>query len=143
VRRLSWPPSAQFAVFCVVAALLSAPVDPEVIFQEHAWTSKGLLLIGFVVAIPVTALAFAAPTEGYLRQVSGVAGRLRVFPLALVIAAVFVVVSQAGHFVPGYVYGLIVGYGVSQERKLKEEYEGRQSSSGRLQEEDEAQAHDR
>jgi len=126
VRRLRLPPLAQFAAFCAIAALLSALVDPEVIFHEHAWASKGLLLfVGFVVAIPVTTLVFAAPAEGYLRQISGGAGRLRALPLALVIAAVFVVVSQAGHFVPGYVYGLIAGYGVAQGRKLKGEYEGR------------------
>ena len=126
VRRLRLPPLAQFAAFCAIAALLSALVDPEVIFHEHAWAGKGLLLfVGFVVAIPVTTLVFAAPAEGYLRQVSGGAGRLRALPLALVIAAVFVVVSQAGHFVPGYVYGLIAGYGVAQGRKLKGEYEGR------------------
>jgi hypothetical protein len=125
-RRLRLPPPAQFAVFCALAALLSALVDPEIIFHEHAWASKGLLLFaGFVVAIPVTTMAFAAPAEGYLRQVSGVTGQLRALPLALVIAAVFVVVSQAGHFVPGYVYGLIAGYGVVQARKLEDQYEGR------------------
>jgi hypothetical protein len=126
LRRLRLPPLAQFAAFCAVAALLSALVDPELIFHEHGWAGKGLLLfVGFVVAIPVTTLVFAAPAEGYLRQVSGVAGQLRALPLALVIAAVFVVVSQAGHFVPGYVYGLIAGYAVLQGRKVKDEYEGR------------------
>jgi len=123
--RLAVPPLIQFAVFCVVAALLSMLVDPEIIFREPGWPGKGILLfVGFFVAIPVTTLIYAVPGERYARQVSGGAARLRALPFALLIAAAFVAISLAGRLMPGYVYGLVAGYGVVHGRKLTRQYEG-------------------
>lgn len=124
--RLRLPPAAQFTAFCLVAAVLSALVDPEVAFRAPGWAVKGgLLMAGFAAAIPVTTLVYAGPGERYARQVGGGRARLRVLPLALLIAAAFVAISLAGHLVPGYVYGLIAGYGAAKGRKLDREYEGR------------------
>ena len=120
------PPWAQLTAFSLIAAALSTLVDPEIIHREAGWTGKGLLLlIGFVVAIPLTTLVYAVPGESYARRISGERAQFRALPLALVIAVVFVVVSQVGHFLPGYVYGLVAGYGVVEVRKLTAAYEGR------------------
>ena len=117
--RVRLRPSVQMAVFTVIAAVMCSLVDPELTHRESGWEGKGLLLlIGFAVAIPLTTLAFAGPAEVYARRITKQKAALRVLPFALVVAALFVFMSQAGHFLPGYVYGLIAGYGAVEGRRL-------------------------
>lgn len=129
--RRPLPSWAQLTAFTVVAAVLSTLVDPEIIHREAGWPGKGLmLLVGFAVAIPLTTLAYAVPAERYERKISTEKAPFRTLPLALVIAAMFVVVSQLGHLLPGYVYGLIAGYAAVEGRKLSAANEGRAVLTG-------------
>jgi len=99
-------------VFFGVATVLSALVDPTF---DFGWTGV-ILLVGFVVAIPLTTAAYAYPAEWYQRRASKIIGKFQVITLALLIALVLTVVSRLVDFVPGYVYGLIAGF--AAKRKL-------------------------
>jgi hypothetical protein len=133
VVRFGSRPSVQFIAFCVVAAAVTALVDPDVLHYcqggnlecTESWWSKSLeVFIGFLVAIPVTTLLYAVPEEAVSRAASGQASRLRVLPLALVAAAVFAAWSAVGQFLPGYVYGLVAGYAALGTRRLGDREEG-------------------
>jgi hypothetical protein len=133
MARLGSRPGVQFAAFCVVAAALTALVDPDVLHYCQGgelvcagdWWRKTLeVFIGFLVAIPVTTLVYGVPEEAVTRTASGQASRLRVLPLALLAAALFAAWSAVGQFLPGYVYGLVAGYAALRTRQPSERDEG-------------------
>ena len=97
-------------VFFAVAAVFTALVEPTF---DFGWTGA-IVLVGFVVAIPLTMAAYAYPAEWYQRRASKVTGRFRVITLALLVALVLTVMSRLVHFVPGYVYGLIAGFAATR-----------------------------
>jgi hypothetical protein len=125
-------PAVRFAAFCVAAAAFSTVVDPDVLHHCHEglectsdwWTKTVAVFLGFLVAVPVTTLLYAVPEEAVHRSASRQAGQLRVLPLALVAAAVFAAGSVVARFLPGYVYGLVAGYAVLEERSLSRRHRG-------------------
>jgi hypothetical protein len=91
--------------FFAVATVFAALVDPTF---DFGWTGA-TVFVGCAVAIPLTMAAYSYPAEWYQRRASKVTGKFRTITLALLIALVLTVMSRLVHFVPGYVYGLIVG----------------------------------
>ncbi|MGH8904333.1 MAG: FGLLP motif-containing membrane protein, partial [Egibacteraceae bacterium] len=121
VPRLQLAPWAQFVGFAVVASLLTTWVD----IKAKLDSNTAAFLLGIMVVLPLTALIYARPGEGYSRVVSRTRSTLHVLPLALVVAALCALFSRAANFEPGYVYGLFVGYAVVQGRMLSRTQTGR------------------
>jgi hypothetical protein len=110
-KQRSITPLWAAVIFFAVAAVLTALVEPTF---DFGWTGA-TVFVGFVVAIPVTMVAYAYPAEWYQRRASKITGRFRVLTLALFAAALLTVMSRLVHFVPGYVYGLIAGFAAARK----------------------------
>ena len=92
-------------VIVIVAALIYAFLDPT-----FGFSGRGANLF-FSLAISIAVVTFAyegvqslTSTQGY-----GIPAALRMFPAAIAIAVVCVIVSRLTHFSPGYVYGFVGG----------------------------------
>jgi hypothetical protein len=70
--------------------------------------------------VAVTWIA-ALPRRSIHRVISGDGGRLRAVPGTLAIAAACVLISRAAGFLPGYLYGLILGYSFARELEAPQE----------------------
>ena len=91
--------------FVAVTALISSFVDPHFGFDLR---SLGEFL-GFLVGLIVVLASFKLPPMLAHRRKTGELGKLRPLPWALVIAALFVLVSRIGNLQPGYLYGIVLG----------------------------------
>ena len=125
-RRRAWRAprfrgGTHLAVFIVLGSLLLCLVDPTAGIDRKT----GALALGFLVALPLTTLFFEFPIEVYYTRVTGLQSRIRVLPLALVVAGACALLSREAHFLPGYVYGLFAGYGAVRGRVLVGAEEGR------------------
>lgn len=88
-----------------LVALISAFLNPDLSFS-----AEGLAIyLGFLAAIAVVLITFELPGLIVHRRRTGEAGRLRVLPWAIVLSAVFVLVSRMLELQPGYLYGVILG----------------------------------
>jgi hypothetical protein len=67
------------------------------------------VFLGFLVGLIVVLASFKLPPILARRRATGELGQLRPLPWALVIAALFVLVSRLGQFQPGYLYGIVLG----------------------------------
>ena len=92
-------------VFVLVAGLLYLLLDPQV-----GPDVRGLVTYaGIVLALVVTTWAANLPLRAIHRQ-TGDRGRLHAVPGTLFVAAACVLLSRAVGFLPGYLYGLILGW---------------------------------
>jgi hypothetical protein len=114
------------AVAVVAAALISSFLDPELSFDSASLAT----FLGFLVALVVILLSFEVPGLLEHRRVTGELGRLRVLPWALVLAAIFVLISRLTALQPGYLWGLVLG--VVFMRSVDENVEGREQAAGAL-----------
>jgi hypothetical protein len=89
----------------LLIALISAFLNPSLTFS-----AEGLVIyLGFLLAIGVVLVSFELPGIVSRRRINGETGRLRVLPWAIVIAALFVLVSRLVQLQPGYLYGVVLG----------------------------------
>jgi hypothetical protein len=91
--------------FLGATALVSSFVDPHFGVDLR---SLGEFL-GFLVGLVVVLASFKLPPMLAHRRKTGELGKLRPLPWALVIAALFVLVSRIGNLQPGYLYGIVLG----------------------------------
>jgi hypothetical protein len=77
--------------------------------------------LGFLVGVIVVLASFKGPPMLAHRRKTGELGHLRPLPWALVIAAIFVLVSRVGNLQPGYLYGIVLGAIFTREVSDKEE----------------------
>lgn len=112
--------------FLALTALISSFVDPAFGFNLR---SLGVYL-GFLVGLAIVLATFKLPPMLAHRRETGDMGRLRPLPWALVIAALFVLVSRIGGLQPGYLYGIVLGVLFVKEVSPKEE--GRHTFFGSL-----------
>ncbi|WP_269453063.1 FGLLP motif-containing membrane protein [Yinghuangia sp. ASG 101] len=119
--RSLWASPWILPIFVLVSALASTFVDPDAGFT----TRSGILLLGFVVAVPLVLFAYAWPNEQVARRASHVPAALRTVPAALGLAVFCTVLSRVSQFVPGYVFGLVLGYVALRERRLTRAQEGK------------------
>jgi hypothetical protein len=74
-------------------------------------------------SLAAVSLAYSMPSRLLARR-RGEHGRLRLYPVTLVVAGLCVLVSRLVHFQPGYVYGLIAGFTVARPHTRAEEGRG-------------------
>jgi hypothetical protein len=110
--------------FVALTALISAFVDPTFGPDLHGLAE----FLGFLVGLVIVLASFKLPPMLAHRRKTGELGRLRPLPWALVIAALFVLVSRVGNLQPGYLYGIVLGAIFVAEVDGKEE--GRETFLG-------------
>jgi hypothetical protein len=113
-------------LFLALTAFISSFVDPHFGFDLR---SLGEFL-GFLVGLVVVLASFKLPPMLARKRRTGELGRLRPLPWALVIAALFVLISRLGNLQPGYLYGIVLGAIFVREVPKKEE--GRETFYGSL-----------
>ena len=109
-----------------VAALISSFLSPNLGFTEASVATY----VGFLLALVVVLISFEVPAILEHRRVTGEVGRLRVLPWALVVAALFVLVSRLSALQPGYLWGVVLG--VVFMRTDTSADEGREQAAGAL-----------
>ena len=92
--------------FVLVSGLLYGLLDPG--FGPKA--DSAVTFLGFVAALLAVTWAANLPRRAMHWSLSGDRGRLHAVPGALVIAAACVLISRVAGFLPGYLYGLVLGY---------------------------------
>jgi len=107
--RIAWAtaaPALGLLTFSAVAAVLLALIEPKA-----GWNGRtAAFALGLFLALPLVTWAATRPGERYLRRLTGLRGRLRLVPAAIVLAASMAAFSRYAHFVPGFVFGLVIGY---------------------------------
>jgi hypothetical protein len=106
-----WDRPAGLLAFIVVGALLFGFLDPS--FGPNG--DSVAVFIGLLIGVVVTTLGFALPTLILRRAKSKEWGRLRALPIALIVGVGCVVLSRVIGFVPGYLYGIVVGLAFTRE----------------------------
>jgi hypothetical protein len=112
-------------VFAVtIVALISAFLNPAL-----ALNAAGVaIFVGFLIAIAVVLITFELPGLLVHRRSTGETGRLRVLPWAILLAAVFVLISRVWSLQPGYLYGVVLGVVFLQA--MGPRLEGREAAAG-------------
>lgn len=116
----------RIAAAVLVAALISSFITPSLGFDATSLAT----FLGFAIALIVILVSFELPGLIEHRRVSGELGRLKVLPWALILAAVFVLISRLGALQPGYLWGVVLG--VVFLRPPSEKEEGREEAAGAL-----------
>ncbi|MGH2463299.1 MAG: FGLLP motif-containing membrane protein [Candidatus Limnocylindria bacterium] len=116
--------AARLVLAVALVALISAFLNPDLSFSL-----EGLAVyLGFLLAIGIVLISFELPGLIVHRRVAKETGRLRVLPWAIVIAAVFVLVSRLVQLQPGYLYGVVLG--VIFLKAVSQRDEGREAAAG-------------
>jgi len=116
--------TARLLLAVALVALISAFLNPDLSFSL-----EGLAVyLGFLLAIGIVLISFELPGLVLHRRMAGETGRLRVLPWAIVIAAVFVLVSRVVQLQPGYLYGVVLGVIFLQAASQRDE--GREAAAG-------------
>ncbi len=116
----------RLAIAIGLTALISSFLSPSIGFTEASLATY----VGFLAALVVILVSFEVPAILEHRRVTGELGRLRVLPWALVVAAVFVLVSRFAALQPGYLWGVVLG--VVFIRTDTSADEGREQAAGAL-----------
>jgi hypothetical protein len=115
-QRSFWRTPAGFATFIALSAVLYTLLDPTI---GISLDSLGTL-IGLALGLLLTLAAYGIPLFVLSR---GKDFRLttQALPGTLFIAVICVLVSRIANFQPGYLYGLIIGFGFTRELTRVEE----------------------
>ena len=119
-----WLQAMMVAAFVLVSALLYGLLDPG--FGPTA--SSALTFVGVVAALVAVTWVANLPRRALHRSLTGDRGRLHAVFGTLLIAAICVVISRVAGFLPGYLYGLVLGYTFAKE--LDEEPSARSHAMG-------------
>jgi len=114
----------RLAIAIAAAALISSFLSPNLGLSEESLATY----VGFLVALVVVLVSFEVPAILEHRRVTGEVGRLRVLPWALIVAALFVLVSRLAALQPGYLWGVVLG--VVFMRTDTSADEGREQAAG-------------
>jgi len=104
------------AAFVLVSGLLYGLLDPD--FGPD--TRSLVTYAGIVVALVAVTWAAALPRRA-VHRAAGDPGHLHAVPGTLAIAAACVLVSRLAGFLPGYLYGVILGYAFARQLGVPEE----------------------
>ncbi|MGQ0848350.1 MAG: FGLLP motif-containing membrane protein [Actinomycetota bacterium] len=110
-RSRFWQSPLGLLAFLAVTALMAAFLDPG--FGINA--ASAATLVGLMGGLTVTVFGFALPVLFMRRAKAGEWGNFRVLPPALAAAAGCVIISRAIQFLPGYLYGVVLGLTFSRE----------------------------
>jgi hypothetical protein len=103
--RVDLPGRPGVLLFIALTALVSSFVDPGFGLNLRSVA----IFLGFLIGLIVVLASFKLPPILARRRRTGEMGQLRPLPWALVIAALFVLVSRLAHLQPGYLYGIVLG----------------------------------
>jgi hypothetical protein len=124
VHRLLEDAVKRVILAVAVVALISAFLSPDL-----SLSAEGVaIFVGFLIAIAVVLVTFELPALLLHRRQTGETGRLRVLPWAILLAAVFVLVSRIWSLQPGYLYGVVLGVVFLQA--VGPRLEGREAATG-------------
>jgi hypothetical protein len=115
--RRFWDRPAGLLVFVVVSALLFGFLDPG--FGPNG--DSVAVFIGLLIGVVVMTLGFALPTMVLRWAKSKEWGRLRALPVALIVGVGCVVLSRVIGFVPGYLYGIVLGLAFTRDVSEQDE----------------------
>jgi hypothetical protein len=116
----------RIVIAVALAALISSFLSPDLTFNS---TSLAIYL-GFALGLVVILISFEVPGLLEHRRVTGEVGRLRALPWALIVAALFVLISRIASLQPGYLWGVVLG--VVFLRSSTAAAEGREQAAGAL-----------
>jgi hypothetical protein len=103
--RIDPPGRPGVLLFIALAALISSFVD-----QTFGLNVRSIaVFLGFLIGLIVVLASFKLPPILARRRRTGELGQLRPLPWALLIAALFVLVTRLAHLQPGYLYGVVLG----------------------------------
>jgi hypothetical protein len=122
--QMGWFNPVAVLVFVLVSAALYGLLDPG--FGLGA--ASLVTYFGLLVALVAVAWLAALPLRSVHHRLTGDSGRLRAVPWTLLFAALSVLISRAACFLPGYLYGLVIGYAFVRE--IEERDEGRGLAAG-------------
>ena len=91
-------------VISIVGAVLYALDDPTFGLNLSSLAE----ILGYFGAIIVTATVTELARGYYVKRKFEKVGRLKAFPLGILIAVIFVIFSRLSHFEPGYVFGILI-----------------------------------
>jgi hypothetical protein len=118
-QAASWQHPLAIAAFVAASALLYGLLDPA--FGPDL--PSFFAFLGIVAALLGVRWIGGLPKRAMMASLTGDRGRLRAIPWTILIAAACVVVSRLAAFLPGYLYGLVLGYRFTG--KLEPRHEGR------------------
>ena len=106
--------------FVLVSAALYGLLDPGFgpgrrLARDVSRSGRRLVAVAWLAALPLRSVH---------RRVTGDSGRLRAVPWTLLFAAFSVLVSRATGFLPGYLYGVVIGYAFIHEIEKRDEGRG-------------------
>jgi hypothetical protein len=104
------------AAFVLVSGLLYGLLDPRFGPDPRSLVTYAGLVMALVGVTWATALPIRA-----VHRAAGDGGHLRAVPGTLAIAAACVLVSRLAGFLPGYLYGVILGYAFARQLGVPEE----------------------
>lgn len=105
-----WKTRLGFVAFVALSALIYSLLDPSFGFHADALTTFSGLFLGLI----LTLVAFLVPVW-WLARSSGTKMTVLVIPGSILVAIACVVISRLADFQPGYLYGLIIGFGFTRE----------------------------
>jgi len=105
-RRIGWSHPLAVTAFVLASGLLYALLDPALGLHARSLVTY----LGIVASLVAVTLVAALPRRSMQIALTGDRGRLRAIPGTLAIAAACVLISRVAGFLPGYLYGLILGY---------------------------------
>ncbi|HZM82598.1 MAG TPA: FGLLP motif-containing membrane protein [Candidatus Limnocylindrales bacterium] len=119
LHKVRWP---IVMAFMVGSAVLIALAEPSPIFSRETL----ITVLALIVAVPVTALGYQYVMERHARYhaESTIAGKLKPLYPAIAVAVLCALLSRFLHFVPAYVYGLIIAYAAVSARSMRPRQEG-------------------
>ena len=115
-----WSHPVAVLVFVLLSAALYGLLDPG--FGPGA--ASLVTYVGLVVALVTVAWLASLPLRSVHRRLTRDSGRIRAVPWTLLFAALSVLISRAAGFLPGYLYGLVIGYAFVHEIEEREEARG-------------------
>jgi hypothetical protein len=103
--------------FATVGSLLYCLIDPTFGFTRQSVA----LLLGLMGALALITVVHELIRNFYLERKFHKRGKLKAFPLGLLIAAILVLFSRLAHFEPGYMFGVFAGLSFRVEPTMKED----------------------
>lgn len=119
-----WRHPLAIAAFVAASALLYGFLDPA--FGPDLPSLFAFL--GIAAALLGVRWIGGLPKRAMMASLTGDRGRLRAIPWTIIVAAACVLISRLAAFLPGYLYGLVVGY--TYTRRLEPGQEGRVGAAG-------------
>jgi hypothetical protein len=116
-RLARLPATVVLAGFSLCAAAIYGFLDPH--FGPDR--ASAALFVGMAAALFLISATYDLARGYYMQRYLGERGRLVLYPVGLMIGALFVVMSRLAHFTPGYVFGIFTALTYTRREPSDEE----------------------